>query len=344
MERGILSVIVPVYQAAAYLERCVASLAGQSYEKLEILLIDDGSTDGSAELCERWSERDGRIRAAHQANAGGAAARNRGLELCRGEYVTFADADDWLEADAYARALAAMEEAGADGVYFGWFEDREDGTSVPAPLRCPLRTGDASDARLWMLRTRSGYRGYMCNKVYRRAALEREGGLCRGAEGMQSAEDLLWNLEAAGGCGRVAFLPEPLYHYCRRGDSASHASRWLRLAGTVCTQREESLARLAGERPDVYAAALYSYHWMLLGLMRSCWLSGENEAGREYLRREREDARSAYEAAAPLAERLHGRWLECCVRRGWGAEVFLPLFRLLNGIDCFFYQRSGRAC
>ena len=92
-----VSVIMPVYQVAAYVERAARSVLGQTYADLELIAVDDGSTDGSGAVLDALAREDPRLIALHQPNAGAPAARNRALEIARGEYVCFADADDWLE-------------------------------------------------------------------------------------------------------------------------------------------------------------------------------------------------------------------------------------------------------
>ena len=94
-----VSIIVPVYNVEMYLPRCLDSLHRQSLEEIEILLIDDGSPDGSGRIADEYAEKDGRFRVIHQANAGVAAARNRGIELAQAPYLMFVDSDDWVEPD-----------------------------------------------------------------------------------------------------------------------------------------------------------------------------------------------------------------------------------------------------
>ncbi|MCX4306693.1 MAG: glycosyltransferase family 2 protein [Acetatifactor sp.] len=105
-----ISVIVPVYNSIDCLERCVRSICAQTYKDLEILLIDDGSTDGTEELCERLSAEDERIRVAHKKNGGASSARNVGLELARGEYLGFVDSDDYIEPYVYEEMVRVLEE------------------------------------------------------------------------------------------------------------------------------------------------------------------------------------------------------------------------------------------
>ena len=111
--KPLISVIVPVYRVEQYLDRCVSSILSQSYENLEVILVDDGSPDRSGELCDRWAEKDSRIRVIHQANAGGGAARNAGLDVARGEFVSMIDSDDYLHPEMYAHLYSLLTE-GAD--------------------------------------------------------------------------------------------------------------------------------------------------------------------------------------------------------------------------------------
>lgn len=104
-----ISIIVPVYNAEDYLERCIQSILDQTYKEIEVLLIDDGSRDSSKKICDRYAVSDSRIRVFSQANQGPAAARNLGLEHASGEYVTFVDADDWIKPTMYECMVTAMD-------------------------------------------------------------------------------------------------------------------------------------------------------------------------------------------------------------------------------------------
>ncbi|MDE6807819.1 MAG: glycosyltransferase family 2 protein, partial [Prevotella sp.] len=92
-----VSVIVPVYKAEKYLDRCVESILAQTYSEWELLLVDDGSPDKSGELCDIWSKKDSRIKVFHKENGGVSSARNLGIELAKGEWITFVDSDDWVD-------------------------------------------------------------------------------------------------------------------------------------------------------------------------------------------------------------------------------------------------------
>ena len=92
----LISIIVPVYNVEQYLPRCIDSIIHQTYSNLEIILVDDGSTDSCGALCDNYAEKDGRIQVIHQQNAGLGPARNSGMKICSGEYVTFIDSDDFI--------------------------------------------------------------------------------------------------------------------------------------------------------------------------------------------------------------------------------------------------------
>ena len=113
---GLISVIVPVYNVAAYLPECLQSILGQDHENLEVILIDDGSTDDSGAICDRYAAQDGRIRVIHQKNGGAAAAKNAGLRLATGAYLSFVDSDDFLEPGAYSHMISLLNACSADVV------------------------------------------------------------------------------------------------------------------------------------------------------------------------------------------------------------------------------------
>jgi len=117
-----ISVIVPVYNVEPYLRKCLDSIVGQTYRDLEILVIDDGSTDGSGAICDEYIQ-DGRVRVFHTENRGLSAARNLGLDNATGDWIGFVDSDDWIEPDMYEVLLRKAEETGADIVECGYYNE-----------------------------------------------------------------------------------------------------------------------------------------------------------------------------------------------------------------------------
>ena len=109
-----ISVIVPVYKTEEYLRKCVESILAQTYTNLEVILVDDGSPDGSGKICDEYAERDERVRVIHKENGGLSSARNAGLDVATGDYITFVDSDDYLDDGIYEKLVTKMEETSSD--------------------------------------------------------------------------------------------------------------------------------------------------------------------------------------------------------------------------------------
>lgn len=119
MERPLVSVVLPIYNVEKYLDRCIVSVMNQSYQELEIILIDDGSVDSCPAICEEWAHKDSRIKVLHKQNAGLGYARNSGIALATGKYICFFDSDDYIEPETVAVCVDAAERENADIVCFG---------------------------------------------------------------------------------------------------------------------------------------------------------------------------------------------------------------------------------
>jgi len=121
----LISIIVPIYNSEKYLPKCIESLQNQTYQNLEILLIDDGSQDSSLEICNRYAKKDPRIKVFHKNNEGQGAARNFGLDRCNGEYIAFVDSDDYVLEDIYFEMYEAMKTHCSDLVICGLIRDHK---------------------------------------------------------------------------------------------------------------------------------------------------------------------------------------------------------------------------
>lgn len=127
MDKPLISVIVPIYKVEKYLEACVESLVYQSYEKLQIILVDDGSPDDCPRMCDQWKEKDSRIEVIHKANGGLGDARNAGLKSAIGEWISFIDSDDYIGLNTYEDCIKKIIKTGADICYFGCAHISDDG-------------------------------------------------------------------------------------------------------------------------------------------------------------------------------------------------------------------------
>ena len=218
--RPLVSVIVPVWNARAYLEETVASVRAQTFGGWELLLSDDGSTDGSGELCDRLQAEDARIRAVHTPHRGVSHVRNAGLAAARGEWAQFLDSDDLLE----PRALeTCLERAGdADAVVFGL--TKFPGGDCVRPAAEPLRAERGE--LLWRdgrFRPQAVIYRSACTRLFRRSAIRQPFD-----ETVDFGEDVLFNIRFFAACGAVQLLPDVLYRY-RRGQTGTLSGRWDRL-------------------------------------------------------------------------------------------------------------------
>ncbi len=114
-----LTITIPVFNVAEYLDNCLYSVVGQTYRDIEIILVDDGSTDGSEKICDEWGKRDERIKVIHQQNMGLYMARKTGAENAKGEYVLSIDADDWIDKDACEQIFTTIKNTSADVIQYG---------------------------------------------------------------------------------------------------------------------------------------------------------------------------------------------------------------------------------
>lgn len=222
------SVIIPVYNCAAYLRSCVESFPLERRD-LELLLIDDGSTDGSGALCDQLAREYNCIRVVHQQNSGVSAARNRGIGEAKGRYLLFADSDDTVDGEALGKLLDAFPETGADLATFGVvFDYYHKGKKYRSEL--------LADSRAGMLSTETWGRDfvqlYLCNvwsavwnKVFKKDILV-ERGLSFSTE-MFLYEDMQFVLRYLAHCGDIYNDPQGIYHY-RQSEDEGNAGRRLR--------------------------------------------------------------------------------------------------------------------
>ena len=113
-EKALISIIIPVYKVEKYLEKCIQSVINQTYENLQIILVDDGSPDNCGKICDEYAKKDHRIEVIHKSNGGLSDARNKGLEIAKGEYIGFVDSDDYIEADMYEVLYNLLKQYNAD--------------------------------------------------------------------------------------------------------------------------------------------------------------------------------------------------------------------------------------
>ena len=217
-----VSIIVPVYRVAETLGRCVDSILHQEFKDLELLLVDDGSTDGSAALCDAYARQDDRVRVFHQQNQGVSAARNLGLQYAQGEYLQFADSDDWLAPDATKRLVSAAQENRCDLVIGDFYRVIGNRVAQKGDIQDSAVLTRQEYAAYMMENPADFYYGVLWNKLYRRDIVEQYH--LRMNTDLTWCEDFLFNLEYIAHAERFYALQIPIYYYVRtRGSLASQS-------------------------------------------------------------------------------------------------------------------------
>ena len=207
MGKPLISVIVPVYKVEQYVGKCLASLAAQTYPRMEVLVVDDGSPDGSGQVCDSWAARDGRFKVIHlPENQGLSAARNEGVCQAAGEYIAFVDSDDYVEPDMLEVLYCALAGNHADISICG-----NEGQGLKDR---PAQVFSAAEAAR-CLAQRSPFLWTAWGKLFpaglvRQAPFDRQAICC---------EDLLFFYQVLKGVQRVAYVPGPFYHYTYREGS-----------------------------------------------------------------------------------------------------------------------------
>ncbi len=223
-----ISVIVPVYNTRRYLSRCLDSLLAQTFpaERLEIIVVDDGSTDDSAALAEDYARRHGNIRLIRRENGGSSAARNTGIDAATGDHLGFVDSDDTVSPDMYEALAAFIEATGAEMVQTGRDEIAEDGTALPSVVAIPEEeTWIRSEEMLFSLLLHEGDASF-CTKLTAKRLFD-------GGEGEQPLrfpegelnEDFRLLLQMLERIDRLGSLPRRDYHVCYRTGSNSRRRR-----------------------------------------------------------------------------------------------------------------------
>lgn len=222
-----ISVIVPVYNVRDYLDECVSSLLGQTMNDIEIILVDDGSTDGSGELCDRYARNDPRVKVIHQENMGLGLARNSGLQAASGTYIGFVDSDDVVSLRFFETLYNTITQYDADIAYCGHLRFSD-------VVREPEH--EKTDVRLW--NGREEIRQYLLDRIglppeqkrdnlYGAAVwcglyshrLLKEHEVCFVSERVLVAEDIIFDIDVIPHCGRIVHIDEPLYFYRFNPDS-----------------------------------------------------------------------------------------------------------------------------
>lgn len=215
----LVSIIVPIYNAEKYLNRCVNSLLNQTYGNLEILLVDDGSLDKSSRICDTYEKQDSRVKAIHKENGGVSLARNTGLEKSTGDFIVFLDSDDYAEEDLIQTALSSISQA--EVIVWSYFVDFIDSEEFRYRYKVvKLPDGNYITDKINTLELSEdfvGSLGYVWNKMYKADFIRRNS--YKFDVNVSLFEDLVFNAEVLAAADAVVFINVPLTHYNQRQET-----------------------------------------------------------------------------------------------------------------------------
>ena len=213
MKKLAVSVIIPVYNREKYLERCLNSLINQSLKEIEIICVDDGSTDNSADILNKYQTKDARIKIILQRKEGVSAARNKGIDMAAGEYIGFVDSDDYVDRDYYEKLYKAAIETFADVACAGIVRENEKKCVILENYKFQKYFDNIRDK---FIAIKYPDNNYVTNKIYKRSALN--GANIRFKEGV-IYEDLFFTPSVIEKLGRVVVVANTNYHYWKHKNS-----------------------------------------------------------------------------------------------------------------------------
>lgn len=209
-----LSIIMPVYNGGQYLRPCIDSILSQTYQDWELLLIDDGSTDTSGAVCDEYAARDTRIQVIHKQNSGQAAARNDGVALAKGAFISFVDCDDWLELDMFETMIGMLDTHQAEIIICGYIEEYI-GRQKPVSADGELKVYDAREALKLVLQGRID--SYLWSMMFRREVVQET------MPSLNPYEDHATIFKWVSHATRVITLHRAFYHYRQLQSSSLHS-------------------------------------------------------------------------------------------------------------------------
>lgn len=214
MKEKMISIIVPVYNAGAYLQPLIDSVLNQTWKNLELILVDDGSSDGSAVVCDAAAEKDPRVRVIHKTNGGQSAARNTGLEVAKGEYLAFADHDDLLHPQMYETLIHAMETLETDMAACGFQNVQQANIEAIVHDNAAVAATLVTDRELIARYFTPAWHIPIWNKLYRRELI------CNlRFSDLKLGEDNLFSYRVIKEAKQIAFVDKIMYYQRMHGDN-----------------------------------------------------------------------------------------------------------------------------
>ncbi len=317
-----ISVIVPIYNTAAYIEKCIKSITNQILKDIEIILVNDGSEDNSLALCKKHAALDKRIVIIDKENGGVASARNAGLDVATGDYIGFVDSDDYIAPNMYSVLLDAIVKSGADIAECGYYTVDIDGRIIRKhPLQDALTVSHTQCSHEYI--TRENTTNFNCNKLYSRSLFE---GIRYAA--LTSSEDFYINVQTFYNCRKKVTVRDCYYYYyanmegvCLRPFTISRLDA-VEAGKKACAFYQERLAEL------VPYAALFTLRYIMRFYYESTCL---NEQDRRLCR---QSLIKAFKTHYPLT-----RSRALAIKKYRKQRLLMQLFQLNPYAYCAIYRR-----
>ena len=208
-----ISVIIPIYNVEKYLKKCIESIINQTYKNLEIILVDDGSTDNSPTICDEYKKKDKRIKVIHKKNGGLSDARNKGIDIATGDFISFVDSDDYIDLNMYEKLVNEFN-SDVDIVVFGRYVEFPNKTLVTCPSDCIMNKENA----LISLASFKGFDMAAWDKIYKKSIISD----LRFPFGKKN-EDYFFTYKVFDKVKAIKTISQPFYHYVQRPDSISRS-------------------------------------------------------------------------------------------------------------------------
>lgn len=226
----LISIVVPIYDVAGYVEKCIKSIVEQSYSNLEIILVDDGSTDGSSIICDKYANKDSRIRVIHKENGGLVSARKAGVTVVQGEYVTYVDGDDWIEKDRIYNAVRQLQDEKVDILYLaGYYKDYGNSTRILEEDICEKTyyNSEIIDELMYLIQNpekcfERKIRLLIWSWLFKKELIQKNQLLVDNR--ISLAEDVMCVLLALTSANSVRIIKENGYHYVQRETSLCYST------------------------------------------------------------------------------------------------------------------------
>lgn len=272
MIEPLVSVVLPIFNVEKYLDRCIESVVGQTYKNLEIILVDDGSTDSCPQKCDEWAIKDSRIKVIHKKNDGAGKARTTGIDCAKGSYVIFVDSDDYVDFTMVYKGVNVMQKNEADVVLFGRYDVLTNGSIKPLNIPIDKFAFENSEITNDLLPGLFTYKRGMGLSVWGKMfnlELIKKHKISFVSERDFFSEDAIFTLEFFSYVKKAIILPENLYYYCYISESLSrtydvkHQQK-----ADAFIKKVEEICSICGYPTEVFNSACVRYHMYSIAGMK----------------------------------------------------------------------------